>query len=161
MQTHNSIRPKCTVCHKTFSTKYTLREHMVVHTREYARVCVICGRGFVYESLYESHLLQHVARGEGDTNTKIGAQNDSDILTVRNDNVLNDEDLSKAMETDDSVVCVLSLQDSMSYEKIIITNGEAGDERTDVVERPNSNVENIPANLEYDLGSLELTAMQE
>ena len=160
MQTHSESRPKCDICQKTFSTKYTLREHMIVHTRDYSRVCVICGRGFAYESMYESHILEHVARGEGEIKSDREvplAMEGTDILTSRDgNNMLNEEDLSKTMENDDSVVCVLSLQDSaMSYEKIVITNGV---EKDAVLPRGSTNVENMPnVNLEYDL--LDLTAI--
>lgn len=57
---HLGILPHpCTLCDKSFSRKYRLKDHMAVHTGEYRFKCAICEKGFNHMLKFNRHKTIH------------------------------------------------------------------------------------------------------
>ncbi|GFY59530.1 zinc finger and BTB domain-containing protein 7A [Trichonephila inaurata madagascariensis] len=57
MASHVSFQPpfNCPVCYKTFSNKYNVQTHMVIHTGERPFECNICFKSFKQKSHMHAH----------------------------------------------------------------------------------------------------------
>lgn len=51
----------CTICGKSFATKYALGKHdIVIHSQNALQYkCTICNKGFMYEKYLDAHMVQH------------------------------------------------------------------------------------------------------
>lgn len=55
-------RHKCHICEKAFIQKFTLREHLRVHTGERPLTCEICGKTFAMASNMRAHAVLHTGK---------------------------------------------------------------------------------------------------
>ena len=46
-------------CRKTFSSYQTLRDHILVHQNKFKYTCELCGRGFMKTDHFQDHLNRH------------------------------------------------------------------------------------------------------
>ena len=49
----------CNMCNAVLSSKYSLRLHLLIHTKDYNFFCDICGKGFVMNREYAAHCAKH------------------------------------------------------------------------------------------------------
>ncbi|XP_053597564.1 zinc finger protein OZF-like [Microplitis demolitor] len=60
MNTHMGMKlAKCSICHKSFAKKTTLRQHLLTHSGKRPYTCDICGKTFVQKPALSSHRKQH------------------------------------------------------------------------------------------------------
>lgn len=52
---------KCPLCHFETTTKSSMKPHIkLMHTKDYKRVCEICGKGFLNNAAYTDHMTLHL-----------------------------------------------------------------------------------------------------
>ncbi|XP_052271182.1 zinc finger and BTB domain-containing protein 20-like isoform X5 [Dreissena polymorpha] len=62
---HDPTKPECPICHKSYSSKYKLKRHMIIHTGELPFECEICGHRFNRKDTLKTHnVLVHVKAAE-------------------------------------------------------------------------------------------------
>ncbi len=61
----NYHRFECTTCDKSFSRKFTLRRHQLVHTKDKLTACPTCGRQFQRLDAMKRHQLVHRSSNTG------------------------------------------------------------------------------------------------
>lgn len=57
---HESLKPyMCTHCNIRFGSKFSLTQHMRVHTSDKLFICYICNRAFRQKGNLKQHILIH------------------------------------------------------------------------------------------------------
>ncbi|KAL4716515.1 hypothetical protein ACJJTC_015943 [Scirpophaga incertulas] len=57
---HNNIKPRCTICSKTFANPNNLKRHMMIHKGIKEFQCDICSKRFLQKITMQTHRLTHM-----------------------------------------------------------------------------------------------------
>ena len=58
------VKHKCSQCHRSYTSVYTLRIHEATHRGRYPYWCKVCGKGFQATSHLRGHMAQHTGVAE-------------------------------------------------------------------------------------------------